>query len=165
MRGLAEVVASWGLHIVTYADDTQLVVSLSQQDHSGVALSSCLEKVREWMDLSFFKLNAAKTELMLLGRLAPSDISHLWPSCLGSPPVPKKQIKSLGVWLDSNLDFKTQARKVAATCYGLLRLLRQILPLLPSEARRIVIQALILSRLDFSNAVYFGAPLGTIKIC
>lgn len=67
--------------------------------------------------------------------------------------------------MDSNLDFKTQARKVAATCYGLLRLLRQILPLLPSEARRIVIQALILSRLDFSNAVYFGAPLGTIKIC
>lgn len=140
------------------------VVSLSQQDKFGSSLSLCLEKVRDWMDKSCLKLNGAKTELLLLGHSAPLDIDHLWPSCLGHPPVPKKQIKSLGVWLDSNLDFKIQARKVAANCYGRLRMIRKILPLLPFDARRILVQALILSRLDYANAVYLGVPQATIKV-
>lgn len=164
MRSLAEVVAPWGIHIVTYADDTQLVVSLSRQDQHSLALSSCLVKVWEWMNKSFLKLNPAKTKLMLLGHSAPRELDHLWPSCLGLPASPKKQIKSLGIWLNSNLDLKTQARKVAATWYGLLRMLRRILPLLPSNASRLMIQTLILSRLDYSNGVYLGAPQGTIKI-
>lgn len=112
------------------------------------------------MKLSHLKLNGDKTELMFLGNALSSPPTLSWPTCLGTMPIPKQQIKSLGIWLDSTLCFNHQASKLSATCFGLMRMLRKILPLLPFQARRIVVQALILSRLDFGNALYLGAPPG-----
>lgn len=40
----------------------------------------------------------------------------------------------------------------------MLKKLRKFLPLLPNEAREMVTRALILSRLDYSNALYIGLP-------
>lgn len=147
----------------TYADDTQLVVSLNQLESTGQGLKNCLEKVAVWMECSYLKLNGAKTELMYLGNSPPLHIGPFWANCLGPPPPAKDQIKSLGVCLSQSLDFKGQAQKVASSCYGILRMIRKILPLLHFTARRLVVQALILSRLDYANALYLGAPCGTIK--
>lgn len=63
-------------------------------------------------------------------------------------PKPKKEVKSLGVLLDADLDFKVQARKVIASCFGMLRMIRKVLPILPPQAKKLVVQALILPRLD-----------------
>lgn len=116
------------------------------------------------MESSYLKLSGAKMELMLLGNSATLKVGSFWPSCLGpAPHPPKVQIKSLGVWLDRNLDFKEQAQKVAASCYGILRMICKILPLLPFPVRRLMVQALILSRLDYANALYLGAPCCTTK--
>lgn len=52
---------------------------------------------------------------------------------------------------------------MARTCYGILKMLRKIIPLLPFRARRLMVQALILSRLDYANVLYLGAPCSTIK--
>lgn len=163
MSPLAEVVKPFSIQIVTYADDTQLIVSLNQANKDGNNLAECLVKVSIWMEGSFLKLNGTKMELMFLGKPSTLDINACWPSCLGERPLPKVKIKSLGVWLDQSLNFKEQARRVASTCYGILKMLRKIIPLLPFRARRLMIQALILSRLDYANVLYLGTPSLTIK--
>lgn len=43
-----------------------------------------------------------------------------------------------------------------------LRLLHKILPLLPFQARQVIVQGLILSHLDYGNALYLGAPQSTV---
>lgn len=60
--------------------------------------------------------------------------------------------------MDSNLQMESQVNKTSSTCLSLLRMLRQALPLLPSDLRPVVVSSLISSRLDYCNALYLGAP-------
>lgn len=163
MRPLAEIVHPFGIKIITYVDDTQLVVALNHPERSSSTLGCCLEEVARWMELSCLKLNGVKTELILLGNSPSFNSALLWPNCLGPAPILKDQIKSLGIWLDHSLTFNHQAAKLSATCFGLLRMLRKNLPLLPFQARRIMVQALIISCLDYGNLLYLGAPHYTIN--
>lgn len=52
MSPLAEIVHPFGIKIVKYADDTQLIVALNHTDNSSSGLGPCLEKVAKWMELS-----------------------------------------------------------------------------------------------------------------
>lgn len=163
LRPLADIVLPHGVQIVTYADDTQLVVALNRPKIS-VDLEACLKSVATWMDQSYLKLNGEKTELMILGNqsVQSQNFSMYWPNCLGPSPKPKERIKSLGIWLDRSLNLDYQGTQVAATCHGLIRQLRKILPILPETARRTLVQALTLPRLDYCNALYLGAPKATV---
>lgn len=49
-------------------------------------------------------------------------------------------------------------KKLAGTCFGILKTLRKFLPLLPKPAKETVIRALIHSHLDYANALYIGIP-------
>lgn len=158
MAPLADIVIPFGVQIVTYADDTQLVVALNHSDSSPTRIGPCLQEVTNWMKDSHLKLNSDKTQLMILRNPFPPVIDTIWPACLGQAPTLKSEIKSLGFWLNSDLSFKVHARKVAASCFSILRMLRKVLLLLPFQARKLVVQALILSRLDYGNALYLGAP-------
>lgn len=64
----------------------------------------------------------------------------------------------MGVWFSKNLTFSTQVKKLAGTCFGILKTLRKFLPLLPRSAKETVVRALILSHLDYANALYAGIP-------
>lgn len=158
MAPLADIVSSYGVDIVTYADDTQLVVSLNHSDTTSSCLSTCLGEVAKWMAQSHLKLNGDKTELMILGNPSLFRADLMWPLSMGQAPIPKPEMKSLGFWLDSNLNLKVQVRKVVASCFGILKMLRKIIPLLPFQAKKLLTQALVLSRLDYGNALYFGSP-------
>ncbi|XP_078540687.1 embryonic protein UVS.2-like [Lissotriton helveticus] len=74
----AEIAAPYGIELISYADDTQLVVSLNQADLSHTSLNDCLEEVAKWMGQSQLKLNNEKTELMLLGKKASLNSPTLW---------------------------------------------------------------------------------------
>lgn len=51
-----------------------------------------------------------------------------------------------------------QVATVVRTCVGMLRLLRKLAPLLSFTALCTVVSALIISRLDYGNALYVGLP-------
>lgn len=82
---------------------------------------------------------------------------------MGHGPIPKSEIKSLGFWLDAELLFRPQARRTAATCFGLLKTIRKILPQLPETSKKILFQSLIFSTIDYGNAIYLGDPVSVIQ--
>lgn len=91
---------------------------------------------------------------MVVGK-QPSICSHLWwPEELGPTPIPKAKVKNLGVWFDNTLSFSDQIAAVTRTCFGILKMLRKILDLLPLDAKRTIVQALLTSRLDYCNILY-----------
>lgn len=59
--------------------------------------------------------------------------------------------------MDSKLSFEHQTRRVAGTCFGVLKVLRKTLDLLPIAARKILVHSLVTSRLDYGNILYLGA--------
>lgn len=55
--------------------------------------------------------------------------------------------------MDSTLSFQDHAKKVAGTSFGLLRGLKTLLVFLDPSTRQIIVQAPILSRLDYVSSL------------
>lgn len=80
-----------------------------------------------------------------------------WPADFGTSPTPKSCLKNLGVRLEQTLTMKEHANQIAGSCFHVLGLLRRILPLLPDSTRKMLTQALVLSRLDYCNGLLLSA--------
>lgn len=143
-----------GLTMVSYVDDTQLVVALSSDTkRDALKFQGDLAVVAEWMTANCLQLNASKSEVLLVGKDHGLWSEHWWPKSLGSAPPPKLVVKNLGVWLDSSLSYQVQTIKVAGTCFGL----KPLLGFFDPPTRQTIIQAAIMSRLDYACSLYLGA--------
>ncbi len=70
---------------------------------------------------------------------------------------------NLGVIFDYQLTFKDHIEKTARSCRFALHNIRKIRPFLTQHAARLLVQALVTSRLDYCNALLAGLPSNTIK--
>ena len=77
-------------------------------------------------------------------------------------PVADK-MKVLGVVLDRRLYFDSHATMVARACSYHIQAIRYIRHLLTTELTLTLTCSLILSRLDYCNAVLHGAPASSIQ--
>jgi len=70
---------------------------------------------------------------------------------------------NLGVVLDDQLSCNTNITSVARSCRIALYNIRKIRPFLTREAAQILVQALVIPRLDYCNSLLAGLPASTIK--
>lgn len=115
------------------------------------------------MHNNLLKLYGDKTEVMILGKRHDLWGPQHWPSELGALPTPVNNFRNLGFIIDEPLLMKHQVAKISSTCFAVLQWLKKILWLIPLSAQRTVIQALVISRLDYRNALYLGADKTTIQ--
>lgn len=94
VQPLAAVARDHGLTMVSYADDTQLVVALSDDPARGTSqFRSGLAAVAHWMTTNCLQLNSNKSEVLLVGRDKGLWSSQWWPASLGSAPTSKPAVK------------------------------------------------------------------------
>ncbi|XP_062867146.1 probable RNA-directed DNA polymerase from transposon X-element isoform X2 [Trichomycterus rosablanca] len=162
-RSLGKVIASHGFSYHSYADDTQLVLSFPPSDTQVSArISACLQDISQWMSAHHLKLNPSKTEMLLIPG-DPSPTQDLVISLDDSQIRPSDKVRSLGVVLDNQLTFSPHIANMTRACRFLLYNIRKIRPFLSREATQILVQSLIISRLDDCNSLLAGAPMSTIK--
>ncbi|XP_069098375.1 protein-arginine deiminase type-3-like [Pleurodeles waltl] len=83
MALLANTTRSHNLNIISYANDTQLILSLTK-DSSKTSLHEGMKAITKWMKNSCLKLNSEKTEVLIFGSTpSPLDDSW-WPATLGN---------------------------------------------------------------------------------
>ncbi|KAF0294653.1 Protein muscleblind [Amphibalanus amphitrite] len=107
--------------IIAYADDVQLYVSGQPRDIVQLkrSLEGSLSVLSNWYGKNGLKLNAAKTQLIVLGtpemtrRLPPITINFC-----GSTITSSDTVKNLGVWFDSDMSFVTHTSDVVRRCTG-----------------------------------------------
>ncbi len=131
------------------------------------------------------RLNLAKTELLVFP--ATPTLQHDFTIQLGSSTItPSASVRNLGVIFDDKLTFtesiqvtfiyialltiqivtkhcKEHIAKTARSCRFALHNIRKIWPFLTEHAAQLLIQALVISRLDYCNALLAGLPSNTIK--
>ncbi len=108
------------------------------------------------------QLNLAKTELLVLP--ATPTLQHDFTIQLGSSTItPSASVRNLGVIFDDQLTFKEHIAKTAGSCRFALHNIRKISPFLTEHAAQLLVQALVISRLDYCNALLAGLPSNTIK--
>ena len=103
-----------------FADDTQLRNSSTSSDFSHLIdnLASCTDDVMKWMKQNKLKLNADKTEAMVVGwrfRCSRFEDGHLM---VDRNEIPFKPfVQNLGVYLDPGLKMDMQAGSLCCTLY------------------------------------------------
>ena len=107
------------------------------------------------------KLNDDKTELLLV---APKyHMSRLLESnptvTVGSAAIALSPcVRNLGAMFDRHMDMSVQVDQVTRSMYLHIRLISKVRHLLDTETCKRVINALVISRLDFNNALLLGVP-------
>ncbi|XP_055765705.1 uncharacterized protein LOC129841458 isoform X2 [Salvelinus fontinalis] len=125
-------------------------------------ISACLADISVWMTDHHLKLNLGKTELLLLpGKDCPfHDLAITVDNSIVSS---SQSAKNLGVILDNTLSFSTNIKAVTCSCSFMLYNIRRVRPCLTQEAAQVLIQALVISRLDYCNSLLAGLPACAIK--
>ncbi len=108
------------------------------------------------------QLNLAKTELRVVSAIP--SFHHNFTFQLGSSTItPSKTARNLGVVIDDKLNFTDHITKTARSCRFALYNIKKIRPFLWEHATQLLVQALVLSRLDYCNALLAGLPASSIK--
>ncbi len=160
---LAPIIQAHGFSYHFYADDTQLYLSFRPDDPTVAArISGCLADISAWMKEHHLQLNLAKTELLVFP--ATPTLQHDFTIQLGSLTItPSASVRNLGVIFDDQLTFKEHIAKTARSCRFALHNIRKIRPFLTEHAAQLLVQVLVISRLDYCNALLAGLPSNTIK--
>ncbi|KAI4878496.1 hypothetical protein NFI96_008357 [Prochilodus magdalenae] len=127
-----------------------------------VCLEACLTDISSWMTAHHLKLNPSKTELLFI----PSTTGphcDLTISFGNSLITPTEDARSLGVILDGQLSFSAHIANLTRSCRFLLYTIRRIRPFLSQEATQLLVQSLVISRLDYCNSLLAGLPLRAIR--
>lgn len=147
-----------------YADDTQLYFSFcpdsqESQDRAITAMENCVRDVRSWMISNKLMINDSKTELMVIG--SRQQLSKINIQCIKigeSDIIPVHTVRNLGSWFDNNLSMSTHIGKVCSKAFRSLYKLMQIRKFLCSETTKTLVNAFVISHLDYCNALLYGIP-------
>ena len=127
-------------------------------------LELCIMDLKNWMKTNKLMLNNNKTEFFIAGsrqsiqRLPPVQLqvgdSTIMPSC---------HIRNLGVMFDTHMTMSKQVSAIVSSANYQLRNLWRLHRYLDQETRHQVVRALILSRLDYGNALLYGITSKELK--
>ncbi len=163
MSSLGSVIQKHGFSYHCYADDTQLNFSFQPDDPMvAVQIAACLRDISSWMKDHLLQLNLAKTELFVVS--ANPELHHNFSVQLGSSTIThSRTARNLGVVINDQLSFTDHIATTARSYRFALYNIRKIRPSLSEQAAQLLVQALVLSKLDYCNALLAGLPTCTIK--
>lgn len=146
MLPLAQLIEYHNISYHSYADDTQLYISVSPHDSTPLhSLSDCIQQVNQWMSQNFLQLNAEKTEVIVFG---PKNTRLEVCSQLNSMTLKATdQARNLGVVMDSDLNFNSHIKTITKSAYFHLKNIARIKGFLSKQDMEKLVQAFILSRL------------------
>ena len=167
-KPVSDIIQRHGLSHHSYADDTQLYMTM---DHSNndwrdglVCIELCVSEIREWMKLNMLKLNDDKTELIVFTSKYKQDLYNDFSITIGDTVVDcSSQVKDLGVIFDRVLSLRQHVSYTSRTCRFHHRNISRIRKYIPQDISIVLTKSLVMSRLDYSNGLLYGLPKCTVS--
>ena len=111
------------------------------------------------MSSNRLKLNPTKTEFLWAATNRRRHLIDRNPiSFAGAQIQSSVCVKLLGVHIDEELSMSTQINKTVSSGFFHLRQIKSIRKCLPTDAARSLVNAFVVSRLDYCNGIYAGLP-------
>ncbi|XP_048240230.1 uncharacterized protein LOC125373274 [Haliotis rufescens] len=116
------------------------------------------------MRINFLKLNSDKTELVIITSKASKHRLTIPEFNIDGIVIePSNQARNLGVIFDSNLTYKAHINKVCKKAFLNIRNISQVRRYLNTKTATTIVQACMLSHLDYCNALLVGLPKHLIQ--
>ena len=136
--------------ICNFADDTTLYAC----DHNLAKLIKRLEndtnKILDWFCKNYMKLNEDKCHILVFGNKYETIIANIG----NAKVIESCREKLLGVYIDSNLDFKFHIDTIYKKAGRKLNALRRQCKILPFQRRRILMKAFFESQFSYCPLVW-----------
>ena len=140
-----------------YADDTQIYIVVEPRDNLGdmsMKLTAFLSDICEWMCSNLLNLNQNKTELMIFApKHRAKEPTYFSISFGGNIIHNTLYVKNLGAYFDRTLSMEKQCNAIARSCYFYIRNIGSIRPFISEDVCKMLVNALVIFRLDYSNAL------------
>lgn len=160
IRSLKKHVDPAKFSIFGFADDHQLIKSflpVLQIKALDGDINNCFSLIEEWMNSHYLRLNASKTQIMIVLLPALRHAIEIKGTFINGVCIRFVQnAKNLGVVLDDELSFKEQVKKLVSSCFLDIRRLSKIKDFLSFEQLRSAVSQLVFSKLDYCNSLYYG---------
>ena len=139
----------------------KLYIPYSQNDNSCLgSIEECISEIQIWMKANFLKLNAEKTETIILSSpyFAKARTHDMIINFNVELIHPDKAVRSRCAIFDNTMHMESHVHKICQTAYIHLRNISKIRPYITKDACESSVHAFITSRLDSVNAVLYGLP-------
>ena len=149
-------------HLVSYADDTQILDSAPSSLRDLQVLKSRAEEnikcLQHWFSLNSLKMNAEKTCFTLLGTQNSIDKAAGFALCVNNVDIrPAKHVKVLGVLLDPTLSWEPHISSIVRRTNAILVSLFKIRHHLSPEILKILVKTHVFPHLQYCSSVWGGA--------
>lgn len=158
---LGDLLKENGIAYHLYADDTQLYIAADPSDPevSFAKVETIAVEISHWMSRNFLKLNQAKTEILLISsRQSRHPFFRLFNVGDENQVTPSNSVRDLGAFISADMTVGKHITAVCKTSYWTLRNLARVRKYLTDTATHAAARSLILSRLDFHNALLHQGP-------
>ena len=123
-----------------------------------------VSEIREWMNQNMLKLSDEKTELIVFTSKYKQDLYNDLSITIGDPVVDcSSQVKDLGVIFDRVLSLRQHVSYTSKTCRFHLSNISRIRKYIPQDTSVVLVKSLVMSRLDYSNGLFYGLPKCTVS--
>jgi hypothetical protein len=116
------------------------------------------------MQSNRLKLNTDKTEVLWCATSRRQHQLPNTPTRIGNDlTTSSTSVRDLGVYLEADLSMRSHVHNTVSKCFATLRQLRSIRRSVPASAYQTLIVSLVLTKLDYGNAVLSGLPAHLIQ--
>ena len=153
------IINSHGLLSYCYADyQLSFFCNPGETESLATRVINCVD-VSNWMSSNRLKVNPKR--LNSCGqRLADANISFHMVQLLFSQVdiIPLCCVKLLGIYIHDDISASTQINKVVSSDFIYLQHIKSIRRCLPTDAAKSLVNAFVISRLDYCNSLYANLP-------
>jgi len=161
---VAHVLSSFCVDHHQYADDTLLYIALDNKQLNTNNMTSGTSAITRWFLLNGLCLNPNKSEAIIIGTPAATKLQHnLNTVNIAGAIIPvSPTLKSLGVTLDSNLNFNKHISTVCKISYFHLRSMHHVRSCMPPDVLQTVACSIVSAKLDYCNSLLFGITKASV---
>ncbi|XP_072041126.1 uncharacterized protein [Amphiura filiformis] len=161
-KPIGEIVGKHGIDYHQYADDSQLYVAFNPRNPDDIIktlnkISCCIADIKYCLTANYLKLNDSKTEFFIAAsnhNLKLLDTQNIQLTIGDSTINLSSVIRNLGCHFDSNMSLTAHVNILRRNTLFQIKNLWRIRCYINQETCHHAVRALILSRLDYCNALF-----------